>query len=288
MAEITKPDLSLIWASSGDVLKPSDSKIQSGWAVEIPPRQWFNWLDNRQDQAIAHINQHGIPVWDDTTEYIAGKSYVQSPASGEIFRAVQTNIGRNPDTDANDTYWESFSGSGGEVPVDNTQAPPSLVAAFARSSAPLGWLKCNGAAVSRTTYASLFAAIGTTFGAGDGTTTFNLPDLRGEFIRGWNDDASVDSARVFGSKQSDSFRSHNHIINISSAGSHTHNTVFARDLATYTSTSNNAVYGDEVRDGTDTVATNSAGNHTHNATASLAGGNETRPRNVALLYCIKY
>ena len=62
--------------------------------------------------------------------------------------------------------------------------PTGTVAYIAASSAPGGWLKCNGAAVSRTTYAALFAAIGTTFGAGDGSTTFKLPDLRGEFVRG--------------------------------------------------------------------------------------------------------
>lgn len=56
---------------------------------------------------------------------------------------------------------------------------PGLLVATARSTAPTGWLLCDGSAVSRTTYADLFGAIGTTYGAGDGSTTFNLPDLRG-------------------------------------------------------------------------------------------------------------
>lgn len=80
-------------------------------------------------------------------------------------------------------------------------APPGLVAHFARNTAPTGWLKANGAAVSRSAYADLFAAIGTTFGAGDGFNTFNLPDLRGEFIRGWDDGRGVDSGRAFGGQQ---------------------------------------------------------------------------------------
>lgn len=71
----------------------------------------------------------------------------------------------------------------------------------ARNTAPPGWLKANGAAVSRTTYAALYAAIGTTYGVGNGSTTFNLPDLRGEFIRGWDDSRGVDSGRAFGSNQ---------------------------------------------------------------------------------------
>ncbi|KAG0188260.1 hypothetical protein DFQ28_005152 [Apophysomyces sp. BC1034] len=73
------------------------------------------------------------------------------------------------------------------------------VAFFAFPYAPDGWLKCNGAAVSRTRYAELFAIIGTTFGAGSGT--FNLPDLRGEFVRGFDDGRDVDKMRSFGSQQ---------------------------------------------------------------------------------------
>lgn len=80
-------------------------------------------------------------------------------------------------------------------------APPGLVSHFARNTAPTGWLKANGAAVSRIAYADLFAAIGTTFGAGDGFNTFNLPDLRAEFIRGWDDGRGVDSGRAFGGQQ---------------------------------------------------------------------------------------
>lgn len=95
MAEITLPDLSLIWASAGDVLKPSDAKIQQGWSAEVPPRQWFNWLDRRQDEAIAHIAQHGIAAWSDTLEYQAGKSYVQG-SDGIVYKALTTNTNINP------------------------------------------------------------------------------------------------------------------------------------------------------------------------------------------------
>ena len=95
---------------------------------------------------------------------------------------------------SNGTAWTSAA------PVD--PVPSGAVMHFAMSSAPTGWLKANGAAVSRTTYASLFSAIGTTFGSGDGSTTFNVPDLRGEFTRGWDDGRGVDSGRSFGSAQS--------------------------------------------------------------------------------------
>ena len=88
--------------------------------------------------------------------------------------------------------------------------PSGAVLYFAGRTAPAGWLKANGAAVSRTAYAALFAAIGTTYGAGDGRSTFNLPDLRAEFIRGWDDGRGVDVGRVFGSAQAHALQSHQH------------------------------------------------------------------------------
>ncbi len=78
---------------------------------------------------------------------------------------------------------------------------PGTVQWFAAQTPPYGWLECNGSAVSRVTYANLFAVIGTTYGAGDGSTTFHLPDLRGEFIRGWDHQRDMDKNRIFGSVQ---------------------------------------------------------------------------------------
>ena len=88
--------------------------------------------------------------------------------------------------------------------------PSGTVLYFAGQTAPAGWLKANGAAVSRTAYAALFAAIGTTYGAGDFLNTFNLPDLRGEFIRGWDDGRGVDTPRSIGSAQAHALQSHQH------------------------------------------------------------------------------
>jgi len=115
MAEILKPsNLSLTWASGGDVLNPGDTKYATGWQVEIPPRQWFNYLDNRQDSAIAHINQHGVAVWDNTTEYQEDKSYVQGVINGTVYRCVQTHTNQNPETDVTNTYWIVAFASAGD------------------------------------------------------------------------------------------------------------------------------------------------------------------------------
>lgn len=86
------------------------------------------------------------------------------------------------------------------------QLEPGFVGYTAGSSPPPGWLKRNGAAVSRTTYAALFAAIGTTYGAGNGTTTFNVPDGRAEFDRGLDDGRGIDVGRALGTAQGDAIR----------------------------------------------------------------------------------
>jgi len=85
-----------------------------------------------------------------------------------------------------------------------------MVCYFAQSTPPAGYLKRNGAAVSRTTYARLFAKIGTTYGAGDGSTTFNLPDGRGVFDRGLDDGRGLDPGRTLGSYQESANLSHAH------------------------------------------------------------------------------
>ncbi|MFI9653963.1 tail fiber protein [Guyparkeria sp. GHLCS8-2] len=153
-------------------------------------------------------------------------------------------------------------------------AHAGAVAAYAMDSPPIGWLKANGASISRTSYAALFAAIGTTFGAGDGSTTFNLPDLRGEFLRGWDDGRGADSGRSFASVQADEFKLHGH--------PYRHNaelgSVYVDDTGGFMTNG----------DSTETVSeyTGSPGNFDQQIGGS--GGTETRPRNVALLYCIKY
>lgn len=97
MPPITKPDsLNFVWSSAGDKIIPSQEKIQQGWVQEIPPRQLFNWLDGRQDQFNAYVNQHGIVGWDEDTDYFAGKSYVQDGVDGTVWRAVNDNTNSEP------------------------------------------------------------------------------------------------------------------------------------------------------------------------------------------------
>ena len=204
--------------------------------------------------------------------------------------------------------------------VDNkslSAAPPGQVAFFATNTAPPGWLKANGAVLPRTgAYANLFNAIGLTWWkAGDGSGNFRLPDLRGQFIRGWNDGIAqsmgtstnpaviptTDAGRAFGSNQTDSFASHNH--GITDPG-HSHTITDPGHHHKYTAPDTN--YNDEeyvisqdingakaVSAGTTLITTLTSTGITINSnttgiTTNAAGSIENRPVNTALLACIKY
>lgn len=235
----------------------------------------------------------------------------------------------------------------------------STIAAFPLTYAPAGWIKCNGAAVSRTAFADLFARIGTSFGGGDGVTTFNLPDYRGEFLRGLDDGRGLDVGRSINSVQAAMLLSHNHAASADVQGWHghaaatdaqgVHNHAASTDAqgyhghtgVTYAAGSHthpvamDAVGGSNIQSMTHTngadegmttdpgaigyagdhqhtlaidgagshghnvyianggshahnVSVYGDGNHAHNIYVAPVGGGENRPRNIAVLYCIKY
>ena len=176
---------------------------------------------------------------------------IASPANG--LQVFDTNLG--------DYYYYSTITN----KWDCVTARAGTITHFGNITAPLGYLICDGSAVSRTIYPELFNAIGTLYGVGNGTTTFNLPDLRGEFIRGIDNGRGVDAGRALGSSQS-----------------------FATNLPFPT--------------GHDYWGFDPAGNQNNgpvhittsddylNSSPALNDFNppETRPRNIALLPCIKY
>lgn len=205
--------------------------------------------------------------------------------STEVFGAGGMGRGRTFYRVKHDSTWFAWR----EVAMLDSPmvgARTAEVVFFPSTSAPVGFLKANGAAISRTAYAALYAVIGTNYGNGDGSTTFNLPDLRGEFLRGWDDGRGVDSGRALHSSQGSQNLSHNHSASASNAGAHTHTMTFKNDRS---SGEGNAVFGDEAYySGDASQTTSSAGDHTHTISIGASGGNEARPRNIALLACIKY
>ena len=165
--------------------------------------------------------------------------------------------------------------------------PASTIIYVPRSTAPSGYLKANGAVVSRTTYASLFAVIGTTFGAGDGSTTFGLPDLRGVFPRGWDDGRGVDAGRGMGSTQQDAFQGF-----APAAADAFRTTVGSAAGMTFYNYGGGTVPSqidwDAVASSPDSWAVGKGYivADGYNGTPRVAA--ETRPVNLALLACIKY
>lgn len=159
----------------------------------------------------------------------------------------------------------------------NSYCPSGQIGLFATDYAPTGWLKANGAVLSRTVYTNLFAAIGTRFGAGDGHSTFNLPDLRGEFPRFWDDGRGVDAGRVLGSWQSDAIRNITAQMYLygqdgsSSQGAFGFRKQGERGLVWSRNDNNAGVVMDFWLDASKVVPT----------------AQENRPRNIALLACIK-
>lgn len=149
--------------------------------------------------------------------------------------------------------------------------PAGAVMAFAMNSAPSGWLSADGSAVSRTTYATLFTAIGTTHGTGDGSATFNLPDLRGIFVRGSGSQVieGITYNKSFANKEGDAMQGHVHTFSALVANS-------GGGVGVATPTSNVGRYN-----GT-TASPSDDGTNGTPRTAS-----ETRPANIALLHCIK-
>ena len=176
--------------------------------------------------------------------------------------------------------------------------PSGAVFCIAVASVPSGYLECNGQSVSRTTFAALFAVIGTQYGSASGST-FNVPDLRGEFIRGFDNGRGVDSGRSIASPQSDQNDSHNHSVSITTNTASLTGTVtriaetFASSgqttgVFTKTSSINSSNTPSRV-DSSGAAGFSMDASHNHSVSGNTAnqGGNESRPRNIAMMYIIK-
>jgi microcystin-dependent protein len=206
------------------------------------------------------------------------------------------------------------------------------------AAALAGTLLCDGAAYNRVgTYAALFAKIGIAFGGGDGVNTFNVPNLRGAFPRGYDAGRGLDPSRALGSYQADDYKSHNHDIAAgtgthkhaptiaTSGGTHDHGSIVSGPANPSTHNHSYTRYASQgagapggvagVWVGNATVNTDSDGAHTHTVdlptggahghtitwpttadgghdhtitNSPTTGGLETRPKNVAVNFCIKY
>ena len=219
----------------------------------------------------------GGPSWD-TSGNLTATSF-NGTLTGNV-NGNATGLSGTPNITVGIVTASSFVKSGGtssqflkaDGSVDSntyiTQAvPPGAVFHFAASTAPTGYLKANGNTVPNgngtvqgitANFSALYAILGSTYGAPG-----KLPDLRGEFIRGWVDDkVGIDTQTTFGRSQTDLFKNHTHT------------------FTNYNSTEKTGSGG--------SLAANYYSTDSFTTGTSSTGGTETRPRNIALLACIKY
>ena len=213
-----------------------------------------------------------------------------SDSSHYVGLQAASTVGTNlvftlPSVDGSNGSFLQTNGSG-VLSFSNVQGVPSgAVFCIAVASVPPDYLECNGDPVSRTTYAALFAVIGTTYGSGNGSSTFNVPDLRGEFIRGFDHGRGADADRAIATAQSSQNKEHNHTAS-SSVTDPEHSHTFG---------SNNSDSGDgntlnDRSDNTNTRTMTSSSSSTNisvSTTIANDGGSESRPRNISMMYVIK-
>ena len=179
------------------------------------------------------------------------------------------------------TQFEGYDGS--SWTQFGAGAPVGAVFCTAAASVPTGFLECNGAAVSRSTYANLFSVIASIYGSGDGSSTFNLPDLRGEFIRGFDNGRGIDNGRTHASAQSDQNKTHTHTASVTDSG-HEHN------VRAGTSGSGGGNVSDRDAGSPGSFRSGQIQSATTGISVSNAsqGGTEVRVRNIAMIYIIKF
>jgi len=234
-------------------------------------------------------------------------------SSGAPFVALKapTSVSSNvtftlPAADGSNGQMLQTNGSGALSFTTVQGVPSGSVFCMAVATVPSGYLECNGAEVSRTTYAALFAVIGTAYGTGNTTTTFNIPDLRGEFVRGFDNGRGVDSGRNIANVQLSQNKSHNHPASTSisdpghfhhsfrsgNAGERQHNSNLTSTNFPSSGTgagNKNEAYNIVAQSSSPNVGqtSNVATGVNASTTTTNDGGSEARPRNVAMMYIIK-
>lgn len=274
------------WGNAGEVNIFVDSiEEQQVLATDQTHVTWSTVTTNGLAVYINGIRLHqavGVDGWTENgpTEIVLGKSY---PAGTKILGVQNDPLGSAPyplakDQNLADVPNKPLARQNLNVfSKEESRAnglPPGAIVYFAMNKAPPGFLKANFAAVSRAVYHELFAEIGTTYGAGDGVNTFNVPEGRAEFPRGLDDGRGIDPGRVIGSWQADSMKAHQHMTGLDHESEGGAGAPFGKKEMSGNKRT-------EVLDALGYTSTSST------LTESI-GGTETRPRNVAWLCCIKY
>ena len=255
---------------------------------------------------ISQFNSSGITVRDGKAIRLrdSGDSNHISFVAPALTSDVNLTL---PNSDGNSGDMLQTNGSGALSWQAVQGVPSGSVFCHASTTIPSGYLECNGAHVSRTTYAALFAAIGTTWGSST-SSNFHLPDLRGEFVRGFDNSRGVDNGRSFASSQGSQYTQHHHTTSVSSSVSdpgHRHkgqnqsanssqadgHSVWVNDRAIGNYGSGSGSGGGPLGNRhfltNETTGISVSTSVTVNNSGGTANGSETRPRNISMIYIIK-
>lgn len=290
-------DLSKLYPSAYEL--PLDAGGQAVGRTEM------NALFSTMAENIYFMQQGGIYEYSNAIDYTVGTRVLYN---GDIYKCIQAHSHSDPKAPTNTTYWTRFVLLTDLNPLYSL-VPTGVFLPYGGVTAPANFLLCDGSAVSRTTYANLFAVIGTRYGAGNGSTTFNVPKLNdGSFVRGV-------ATSAIGTKYSASLPP----LTASSNGAHTHTrgTMEITGRAQFDGSANGSfsasgalkysgysgIFGNGGGEGFDnnivvnlkasdgwTGATSSNGAHTHTVTNSAGvamNGNTVLPQSVGCNYIIK-
>ena len=199
--------------------------------------------------------------------------------SGQL-KVNALGIGANELANDSVTTAKILDGNVTQVKTNNSLVPTGAIMAFGMNSVPTGWLECNGQ--STTGYTALAALVGA-----------NVPDLRGYFVRGSGTNGDTVASGAFGAKQVTDNLSHNHSVTVNAGGDHNHafQNGSGAGSGLFTAIGGQGQYTVDTNpngDAHSTQALANSGAHSHSASSGASGGTESRPYNIALLYCIKY
>lgn len=208
---MANPTFSAVFAQTGNRATLTANDYTSGWLnitannTRPPSYTEFNTLQNSTDIKLNYLDKRARNIWDAQIDYEID-SYALG-TSGDLYKCTAYHLGLEP-TANEGVAWVKVAEVATVIPPPSSPSTqiPDVVGSIVMFAGlfPMGnhaLIFCDGSELSRTQYSALFQAIGTRYGAGNGSSTFNVPDLRGEFIRAVDEGRGVDIGRNLGSSQ---------------------------------------------------------------------------------------